>query len=402
MFDPKIDNAYCNSQGEFVDIYTEFRLPDGPDSGKDAIIQAYRNFVRACHPDVCRDKELAEAMTKFANRARAVLEMERAPYNARWQQERGRKKNRSKRTGTDSSSKGWTVPPVVEKAVGCIVPLIGVGAVAVGLTALYNWKGSDWLEALQARPESKAQARAPQDDPEYAAMAEKYRIDLELRRQALQGECRAALDANGCVDAYTAKKKAENPDLYGPEAEPPVQAEPTIPAPAPKIQAEPIAKPDLKASVSEFQTGWFPVDSSKVSQLLGETKIGLGTDKEQEGEIVKHRACAAFTISCQNGVTRGYSVYWLQDACPELSGREPLQSGYPDRFRTATYLSSHWFTSNGDEGMGTDGILYNSVGTSGLPVYPDLSPHPHIVCSEKSTNEEITGYRTFLSLRAVK
>ncbi len=153
MFDPKIDKSYCNSQGEFVDIYLELRLPKGPESSNDEIKQAYRNLLRSYDSELCQDRELAAAMSQFANRARAVLENERFPYNARWRQEGG-SKSVLKRPRRGGSSKSWSIPTSLAGGFfGCITPLAGLGAVGVGLTALYNWKVSDWLDGLKNQPE---------------------------------------------------------------------------------------------------------------------------------------------------------------------------------------------------------------------------------------------------------
>lgn len=158
MFDPKIDEVYRNSEGEFVDIYLELRLPKGPESSDDEIKQAYRNFLRAYDSELCQDRKLAVAMTQFANRARAVLENERFPYNARWRQEGGSKAG-LKRSRTGGPSRSWSTPTgLVGGLVGCITPLVGLGVVGVGLTALYNWKGSDWLDGLKNQPEPTSES----------------------------------------------------------------------------------------------------------------------------------------------------------------------------------------------------------------------------------------------------
>lgn len=88
MFDSKIDEQYCNSKGEFVDIYEQLRLANGLESTDDEVEEAYTKLVSTYRSDICPDKDLALAMTQFADRAMEVLKDERGSYDARWQRAR--------------------------------------------------------------------------------------------------------------------------------------------------------------------------------------------------------------------------------------------------------------------------------------------------------------------------
>lgn len=125
----------------------------------------------------------------------------------------------------------------------------------------------------------------------------------------------------------------------------------------------------------QAQSVWYEVDASlQKAGSLEELKDLEKMKMELKSEIVQHRACAAYTIACQNGLKVGGSFYWLEGTCPPIKVKDTSESTYPNFLETST-----------------DGHSYD-------PQYPNITPHPYVICWDKSDSEEVTFYRTFLSL----
>ena len=129
--------------------------------------------------------------------------------------------------------------------------------------------------------------------------------------------------------------------------------------------------------VNEFH--WVKVDASKVGTFAGENQINYGPDQDQDRKIMEQGACAAFTITCQNGLMTGSSFYSLPNVCPGIWGDNQSQkSSYPNSLETETGRIEPY--------------------SSYAPLYPSITPHPYVICSKEPHSEEVTAYRKFLSL----
>ena len=117
---------------EFKDYYTILGVPRS--AGADEIKKAFRKLARQYHPDVAKDKKVAEEKFKEINEAYEVL---------------GNPENRKKYDTLGANWKqggGFQPPPGWQQSAGGLARV--VGPIAAG--ALFQWAGAGWPYALGA------------------------------------------------------------------------------------------------------------------------------------------------------------------------------------------------------------------------------------------------------------
>ncbi len=229
-----------------------------------------------------------------------------------------------------------------------------------------------------------------------AEVERQYAQNLELRGQALQGECHTALDANACVDAYIAENRVEEPAAETPEtpvaptevevtdepdievdeaeaeaaevAEPEAPGDAPTPEPATPSKPKKASKPIVEATLfTATQKGSYETEDGTV---LNGTFTGQGAEGTFIGSItepsgVKLNGRATYTEKSKGGWTG-----WMRDPDFIVTPYGPANVTYPDN-ETLAFAFEAEHTGEVDYTKPAN-YTYNGQTTT-LSPYPDPS-----------------------------